>query len=310
MEKTFPGGVWPVMLTPFKDREIDYQALEELIQWYLASGVSGLFAVCQSSEMFHLTDRECQELASFIKEKAGGTVPVIASGHTADRLEQQAEQIIQMHETGVDAVVLITNRLANEEDGEEVFEENLHRLLAMIPAHIALGLYECPFPYKRLLSPNMLKKLAHTNRFYFLKDTSCDIKQIEAKLKVVKGTPLRVYNANTATLLSTLRAGVVGYSGVMANFQPDLYSWLMQNYEIHPQTANELQHFLSMTALIERQHYPANAKYYLHQEGLQLWTEETRVYPSRLLTDTEKMEIAQLRALTTSYRKRVLGLTV
>lgn len=46
-------GVWPVMLTPFDEkREIDWASLEKLIDWYIAAGVQGLFANCQSSEMF------------------------------------------------------------------------------------------------------------------------------------------------------------------------------------------------------------------------------------------------------------------
>ena len=50
MESKAQNGVWPVMLTPFTDTgRVDYKALEALIQWYEERGVSGLFAVCQSS---------------------------------------------------------------------------------------------------------------------------------------------------------------------------------------------------------------------------------------------------------------------
>ena len=55
----FPGGVWPVMLTPFtEDGRIDYNALEHLVNWYIDKGCDGLFAVCQSSEMYYLTLEE------------------------------------------------------------------------------------------------------------------------------------------------------------------------------------------------------------------------------------------------------------
>lgn len=53
--RNFPGGVWPVMLTPFcPNGEVDFAGLEKLTDWYIDNGSSGLFAVCQSSEMFHL----------------------------------------------------------------------------------------------------------------------------------------------------------------------------------------------------------------------------------------------------------------
>ena len=55
MMTQFPDGVWPVMLTPFTaEGKIDYPALRRLVDFYIDSGVSGLFAVCQSSELFFL----------------------------------------------------------------------------------------------------------------------------------------------------------------------------------------------------------------------------------------------------------------
>ena len=83
----FPGGVWPVMLTPFTpNNEVDYPALRALVEWYISQGVSGLFAVCQSSEMFFLTERERAAVARAIVKYAAGRVPVIASGHVSESL--------------------------------------------------------------------------------------------------------------------------------------------------------------------------------------------------------------------------------
>ncbi len=41
---------------------------------------------------------------------------------------------------------------------------------------------------KRLLSPELLKWCAETEKFAFLKDTCCDLDQLEAKCKAV-GAP-------------------------------------------------------------------------------------------------------------------------
>lgn len=306
MKNKFPGGVWPVMLTPFTpDHKIDYRALEQLIEWYIDKGVDGLFAVCQSSEMFFLSNEESLEIASFVKKTAKGRVPVIASGHTADSIEDQIEQVKRMVETGVDAVILITNRLAKEDEGDDVFMRNLNTLIDHIPEDIPLGFYECPYPYKRLISPDILKTIATTGRFHFLKDTCCDVEQIKEKLVVTKGTNLKIYNANTTTLFETLNEGVQGYSGVMANFQPDLYVWLTRNYKNEPQKAQDLQNFLTLSALIERQNYPANAKYHLGKEGLS-WTTTTRTKNNQALEPTEELEVRQLRDITDDYRKQYL----
>ena len=92
----FPGGVWPVMLTPFtEENQVDYAALKELVEWYIENGVDGLFAVCQSSEMFKLTLKERVTAAAKVKEYAAGRVPVIASGthfRFCGRSDRRAEQ--------------------------------------------------------------------------------------------------------------------------------------------------------------------------------------------------------------------------
>lgn len=146
-------GVWPVMLTPFDERkEIDWASLEKLVEWYLAAGVHGLFADCQSSEMFFLSDDEARKLVRFIVEKVDGRVPVVASGHTATAFDHQREQVAGMAETGVDGVIFISNRLAQAGESDEAALEALKQLTVAVPERVDLGIYECPYPYKRLLS--------------------------------------------------------------------------------------------------------------------------------------------------------------
>ena len=45
-------GLFPTMITPFnEDGSVDFETLEFLTDWYIQCGSTGLFAVCQSSEM-------------------------------------------------------------------------------------------------------------------------------------------------------------------------------------------------------------------------------------------------------------------
>lgn len=295
-ENPFPGGVWPVMLTPYtEDGLVDYHSMGRLVNWYIKSGVSGLFAVCQSSEMFSLSIEERISIARHVVETAAGRVPVIASGHVSVDIKKQADELNRIADTGVDAVILITNRLATEEQDDNVWLTNLGNLLGQVNPKIPLGLYECPFPYKRLLSLKVIEELLLTNRFYFLKDTCCNLDGILAKQALVKGSKLRIYNANTATLLPTLRAGVAGYSGVMANFHPELYVWLCKH--IYHAKAETLHEFLSVAALIERQAYPVNAKFSLKMSGV-MNNISSRVMKDCLLDATAQSEVIQLMSLS------------
>lgn len=82
-------GIIPVMITPFRDGKIDFEGVANLVEWYIANGSDALFAVCQSSEMMFLTLEERVELAAFVKRAAAGRIPVIASGHISEALEDQ-----------------------------------------------------------------------------------------------------------------------------------------------------------------------------------------------------------------------------
>lgn len=288
----YPGGVWPVMLTPFtRDGKIDEPGLRALVDWYIDMGVDGLFASCQSSEIFNMDAEECVRIARITVEQAAGRVPVLASGFTPYELDEQVRRIEAIHASGVDAVILLTNRLAKEDEGDEVLLARVHALLKLISPDIRLGLYECPVPYKRLLSVPVIEACAKTGRFYFLKDTCCDAAQIREKLLAVKGTNLKLYNANTTTLLESMRAGAPGYSGIMANMHPEVYVWLTRN--IHHPNADMVQGALTLASLIERQCYPVNAKYHL-KTFERLPIETTCRVRDDVLSDTFKDEVRQM----------------
>ena len=134
-------GVWPVMLTPFDDnRQIDWDSLKKLIDWYLAAGVDGLFANCQSSEMFFLAEDESLQLTRFVVEYVAGRVPVVASGHTACGLTQQIEQLGKMAETGVDSVIMISNRFAMAGESDAVMLANVKKITAALTDKVGLGI--------------------------------------------------------------------------------------------------------------------------------------------------------------------------
>ncbi|XID91764.1 dihydrodipicolinate synthase family protein [Paenibacillaceae bacterium WGS1546] len=298
MNKEIRDGVWPTMLTPYTaGGEVDYDALGRLIEWYLEKGVDGLFAVCQSSEMFYLSLEERVKVAEYTVRRAAGRVPVIASGHVADGFEEQVVELNAMAGTGIDALVLITNRLAGPEESDETLRSRLEQLLARLPKELPLGFYECPYPYKRLVTPELLRWCAETGRFAFLKDTCCDLEMLRSRVEAVRDSELKIYNANTTTLLESLKLGISGYSGVMANFHPELYVWLLRNWKDRPEEAGRLMPILTMASWVEKQLYPINAKYYLMLEGV-LYNFLGRSKDAKELNATFRLEVEQVRELS------------
>lgn len=261
------NGVYPVMLTPFtKDNQVDYETVNKMVEFYYRGGCQGLFAVCQSSEMFFLTEDERVNLAARVVKASAGRMCVVASGHISDSMEDQIRELRRIAETGVDAVVMISNRLAKEDEDDDVMIANMHHILDAIP-DVTFGMYECPYPYKRLLSSKVLEAMAESGRFTFIKDTCCDAELIAERIRLLNGR-IQLFNANCATNLETLQSGADGFSGIMANYHPDLLVWLYENYKTQPEKAKQLSALLSVMSMAEGCLHPVGAKYHMNLIGV------------------------------------------
>ncbi len=305
MSRTIADGVWPVMITPYtEDNKIDYKGVAAILEWYAQEQVAGVFAVCQSSEMHFLDSEERYTLAKFVIDHAPKGMGVIASGHVAEKIEDQIDDAKRIIDAGVDSYVFISNQFAREGESEDVAKRSIERLISEIPAE-SFGVYECPRPYKRLLSPELLKWCADTGRFSFLKDTCCSLPELKAKAKAVQGSSLKIFNANAATLLESLKAGISGYSGIMANFHASLYVWLCNNFEKEPQKAAVVQDLLGLASVIECQLYPVNSKYHMQLEGLDI-NLFSRVQDFTLLTSSRQMEVEQMRRTVNTFKEKLM----
>eukprot|EP01079_Euglenida_sp_SAG-EU17-18_P007452 gene7452-181_t len=222
-------------------------------------------------------------------------------------------------ETKVDAVVVMTCHLALENEGPDIWLANAE-LLVSLTGDVPLGLYECPVPYKRLVTPEQLSWAAGTGRFLFHKDTCCNTSQIKVKLqpvlldclcdhpayaristyprggggalaKLSSSSPFRFYNANVETLSASNEAGGAGFSGISANFYPWLHARLC-NKDCSAEDVQSIQRFLSVAEAVVCDGYPRSAKAYLAQYGTLAIREDTRVESCRDIQFNEAPEVS------------------
>ena len=198
------------------------------------------------------------------------------------------------------------NRLAEESENDDVFLGNLERLLAELPDDLLLGFYECPYPYKRLVSERVLRWCIESGRFGFLKDTCCAIELIRKRLSVMSGTDFKLFNANSATLFESYAAGASGFSGVMANFHPDLY---VRQWEVFPgnsELARTLQSFLGPASGFEQFGYPLSAKVYLASLGV-INEAHSRLRPDSEITENSRTCLGQFTELNDLIRAKFIA---
>jgi 4-hydroxy-tetrahydrodipicolinate synthase len=290
------------MLTPFKDDgEVDFDSLTELTEFYLKSGASGLFSNCLSSEMFELTEQERMQVVKHVVNITKGAVRVVATGTFGGGIQNQADFVKKIYEIGVDAVIILANMIAGQKEPDEVFNVNMFKLLDLTD-NIPLGFYECPDPYKRLISPEQLKLFTSTKRIIYLKDTCLDIEQVKLKLIAVKESSFGLYDAFMGHAVASLKAGSSGLSCIQGNYWPELIVWLCENFDDASLTreVDKVQQFFTDNMDVMHNVYPVTAKYYLQNRGLHLST-FTRRQVGELTKDIQK----KMRQLSADYQSLV-----
>ena len=142
----FRYGNYPTMITPYKaDGTVDYDMVEKYVEWYAQNGCDGIFAICQSSEIFQLTLEEKVKINSLVSKKAkeiekrtGEKFTIVSSGHTSDSIEEQIVELNAVIKSGTDALILITNRLAKEDEDDDVWIKNAETVLKSMPEGVCL----------------------------------------------------------------------------------------------------------------------------------------------------------------------------
>jgi 4-hydroxy-tetrahydrodipicolinate synthase len=101
------SGCYTALMTPFtKDFEVDYKALEKLVEFQISSGLSGILAVGTTGESPSLSWEEHNEVVRVIVEKCKGRCQSIAgtgSNNTRETLES-TEHAVRL---GADAALLV-----------------------------------------------------------------------------------------------------------------------------------------------------------------------------------------------------------
>ena len=265
----------PVMITPFNLKaKVDLDAVSRLVDFYLAAGVKGFFANCLSSEMYSISEDERLQITKHIVKYVNGRVPVVATGSFGLTIADKAEFTKRIYDTGIQAVILITGHFANIDDGDEVLLQNFEKMLKLT-RKIPLGMYECPAPYKRILSASVFKTLLATERFVYHKDTSIQLEQVKAKLEVAKDyNNLEFYDAHTPNAMHSLQMGAKGMSSISGNFYPEILVWMCNNAN-DPRKQEEVKWLQSELVRVDPQihvAYPLSAKYFLRKRGLPIRT--------------------------------------
>jgi len=216
MTKRAFEGVYSLLLTPFHaDLSIDWSGYERYLAWQLGHGPDGLFAVCGSSEMKWLEPGERLELARRAVRASDG-VPVVATANLGVDPAGHGDEVARMADTGVAAVVLVPP------DGMGEDQERLGAYLAetIDAAPCPAILYEWPAVKPHLVDADVYGELVRGHHLAGIKDTTCTLDGITAKIAQTAGAT--VFQANAPFMLPSIRHGARGIMAIVTTAAADM----------------------------------------------------------------------------------------
>ncbi len=258
------NGIWPVMVTPYDDQlQIEVEVYREMVEWFLSFEIGGIYANCQSSEMYELSEAERLLLIGETVKTVKGRAPVAVTGNFGVRIEEHIEFCEKAADLGADVVMLTVPTGYDDDERLKTYFLTIAEQTTM-----PLGLYECPFPRKYHLGLDLIKTLAESGRFIAYKETSCNLPKIKQVIEIVRDTPLALLQANVPYLLASMRAGAAGSMNIVANWLPDLTTEVAKRSVGHDPLADQLQDILCAMEMAQRSVHPTGVKYLMSKRGL------------------------------------------
>jgi len=219
-------GIITALLTPFStDGQVDEEALRELVQYQVRSGVHGLFPLGTTGMGPAMEPDERKHVAEIVVNEAKGRVPVIVQVGAADPivsldLARHAERF------GADAVASLTPFYYHP--GTDSTIEHYKRLAASTKLPVLV--YNIPSNTGNNVDAKLLVQLSRIPNVVGIKDSSRDFSQLLDYLaNVPKG--FTVINGTDSYLFSAFCAGVNAGVSATANPFPELFVEMYEAYK-------------------------------------------------------------------------------
>ena len=203
------------LVTPMTETgDIDWAALERLIDWHIANGTQALGLVGTTGEASTLSHPEHREVIRFGVSHAGGRIPIMAGTGSNSTLEA-VELTVSAAEAGADCALLVTPYY-NRPTQEGLYQ---HFKTVAGAINLPIVLYNVPSRTGCDLSVETTLRLSQIENIVGLKDATGDVARGAALIQALpKG--FAVYSGDDSTTCDLLEVGAAGCISVTANVAP------------------------------------------------------------------------------------------
>ncbi len=206
------AGAMVALVTPFRDGEVDFDTLDELLEFQLQGGIDGIVPVGTTGESPTLSHEEHRKVIERVVKTVAGQVPVIAgagSNSTAEAIELTAFS----KKVGADATLQVDPYY--NKPTQEGFYEHFRAIAEEVDLPIVL--YDIPGRCGAGMTVDTIARLADVENIVAIKDATGQMDHVSG---IATACDLTILSGDDSMTLPIAAVGGKGVISVVANIVP------------------------------------------------------------------------------------------
>ena len=206
------SGMLVALVTPFRDGQVDYAAIERLVDWHIEQGTEGLVPVGTTGESPTVDVAEHQKIVKTVVERSAGRIPVVAG--TGGNATAEAIHLTRYaKDVGADGSLQVCPYY------NKPTQEGLYRHFAAIAEAVDLPmvLYNIPGRTGVSLAPATVARLAELPQIVAVKEATGSMDQAS---EILAQCDLVVLSGDDSLTLPLMAIGAKGVISVVGNLVP------------------------------------------------------------------------------------------
>jgi 4-hydroxy-tetrahydrodipicolinate synthase len=212
------SGTFTALVTPFRNGEVDVEALEGMVEFQIEHGVSGLVPCGTTGETPAMSEEEDRLVVETVVRVAAGRVPVVA-GTGSNSTDMAIKYTKMAQEAGADGSLQVAPYY------NKPTQEGLYRHFAAIAesTELPLILYNIPGRTSVTISAETMARLAEIPNIVGVKDSTLSMNMISDIISLC-GEEFDVLSGDDPMTLPLVALGGVGVISVASNVAPGAVS--------------------------------------------------------------------------------------
>jgi 4-hydroxy-tetrahydrodipicolinate synthase len=206
------SGLSVAMITPFRNGQVDVEALQQQVEFQIDAGTTCLCPVGTTGECPTLSLEEHERVISAVVEAAAGRIKVMA-GTGSNSTEEALVYTRWAAQAGADAALIVAPYY-NKPTQEGFFQH--FKILAQA-VDIPICVYNIPGRTGKNIEPETIIRMAELPNITMVKESTGSLDQAS---QIINATDLTVLSGDDSLTLPLMSVGARGVVSVVGNIVP------------------------------------------------------------------------------------------